>query len=247
MESPFANLFTRPPSTVAKLRSQRRHMGGAAATGVLPGGRGRSEVGCRWPSRGRPAAGLGLDTSTRGRGRTRGEPRARGVRGCGSPVAAAGYGRKADPIPRTTRGIPGKSIRSAFAVLPIAGTQAGTESVRGDRLGQIFDVMSLAATFASAADQCGHAVRLPADRRWPRQQLSISGRSFLAAAPRPMLRVQLVHRSTTRWSPDVARRSRARPCGDVTAGEREPGGNPGLSRSGMQERPPSPGTGFTEP
>jgi hypothetical protein len=45
MESPFANLFTRPPSTVAKLRSQRRHMGGAAATGVLSGGRGRSEVG----------------------------------------------------------------------------------------------------------------------------------------------------------------------------------------------------------
>lgn len=40
---------------------------------------------------------------------------------------------------------------------------------------------------------------------------------------------------------------RAHSCGDATRGEREPGGNPGLSRSGMQERPPSPRTEFTEP
>jgi hypothetical protein len=82
-------------------------------------------------------------------------------------------------------------------------------------------------------------------RSSPGHRRSVAGRSPRSGPPRPMLRRQLVHRSATRWSPDVARRSRARPDGDVTAGEREPGGNPGLSRSGMQERPPSPGTEFS--
>lgn len=99
-----------------------------------------------------------------------------------------------------------------------------------------------APTGSRAGSRCGIATqRTLRATRWcdiPRDAL---------ASARPMLNGQLVHRSTTRWSPDVARRSRARPCGDVTAGEREPGGNPGLSRSGMQERPPSPGTEITEP
>lgn len=204
MESPFANLFTRPTSTVAKLRSPGRHMGAGAATDVLSRGRDRC---------GGPMAGPPSDCPTAGLASSR-TPMARGsatpdqAKECLRRVREGGDGRPESRV-------------------------AGRGQIRLRRRDRAGSRNETQVRNRYAADPAGNRRRdIPRGMR---------------ASRRPMLSGQLVHRSTTRWSPDVARRSRARPCGDVTAGEREPGGNPGLSRSGMQERPPSSGTGIAEP